>query len=105
MTILHRSRNDKFHRADCRYADPSLPWIWAEGKTREQVCDTAELNGIAPCKVCEPRLALPSVFTHAPCCSAHGIDMGCERYRRTHFVEVGNCCAADAAARPEAVDR
>lgn len=34
------------------------------------------------------------VITHAPCCSAHGIAMTCDRYRRTHFVEVGNCCAA-----------
>lgn len=34
---------------------------------------------------------------HDPCCSAHGIPMSCERYRRTHFVEVRPCCATDAA--------
>lgn len=34
---------------------------------------------------------------HSPCCSSHGVDMTCERYRRTHFVEVRPCCAADAA--------
>ncbi|QPX62619.1 hypothetical protein SEA_WOLLYPOG_69 [Arthrobacter phage Wollypog] len=33
---------------------------------------------------------------HNPCCSAHGVDMDCERYRRTHFVEVRPCCSADA---------
>lgn len=34
--------------------------------------------------------------THTPCCSAHGRDMTCRNYRRTHFVEVRPCCAADA---------
>ena len=38
-----------------------------------------------------------SVSEHNPCCSAHGIDMSCEHYRWTHFVEVRPCCAADAA--------
>lgn len=33
---------------------------------------------------------------HSPCCSSHGVPMTCERYRRTHFVEVRPCCAADA---------
>jgi hypothetical protein len=33
-------------------------------------------------------------LTHAPCCSSHGVDMDCETYRRTHFVEVGSCCSA-----------
>lgn len=43
--------------------------------------------------------ALPApVFTHDPCCSAHGEAMNCARYRRTHFVEVRPCCEADAAA-------
>lgn len=36
--------------------------------------------------------------THKPCCSSHGEDMTCEKYRRTHFVEVRPCCSADAAA-------
>jgi hypothetical protein len=32
--------------------------------------------------------------SHTPCCSveSHGYDLCCECYRRTHFVEVGNCC-------------
>jgi hypothetical protein len=30
--------------------------------------------------------------THNPCCSSHGVNMTCETYRRTHFVEVGPCC-------------
>lgn len=34
---------------------------------------------------------------HDPCCSSHGVTMTCERYRRTHFVEVRPCCGADAA--------
>jgi hypothetical protein len=33
---------------------------------------------------------------HDPCCSSHGVPMDCERYRRTHFVEVRPCCAEDA---------
>ena len=35
---------------------------------------------------------------HDPCCSAHGIPMDCERYRRTHFVEVRPCCTQDRIA-------
>lgn len=35
--------------------------------------------------------------THNPCCSSHGVPMDCSIYRRTHFVEVGNCCDAWAA--------
>lgn len=33
-------------------------------------------------------------ITHRPCCSSHGRDLCCDCYRRTHFVEVGNCCSA-----------
>lgn len=33
---------------------------------------------------------------HSPCCSSHGEPMTCERYRRTHFVEVRPCCTVDA---------
>jgi hypothetical protein len=45
--------------------------------------------------------------THNPCCSSHGVDMTCERYRATHFVEVRPCCSADAArlTADEAVPR
>jgi hypothetical protein len=55
------------------------------------------------------RAALPVIDrTHRPCCSAHGVDMTCERYRRTHFVEVRPCCAVDAerlrAERAAALD-
>lgn len=35
-------------------------------------------------------------LTHAPCCSAHGRNLTCSQYRRSHFVEVRPCCAADA---------
>lgn len=38
--------------------------------------------------------------THAPCCSSHGVDMDCAKYRRTHFVKVGNCCDAWARQHP-----
>lgn len=34
---------------------------------------------------------------HAPCCSSHDVAMTCERYRRTHFVEVRPCCSTDRA--------
>lgn len=33
---------------------------------------------------------------HNPCCSTHGVPMSCERYRRSHFVDVRPCCGADA---------
>jgi hypothetical protein len=47
--------------------------------------------------------------THDPCCSSHGVTMGCDRYRRTHFVEVGRCCKHDdrpdsAVTRPSIGD-
>lgn len=32
--------------------------------------------------------------THTPCCSSHGVRLCCRHYRRTHFVEVGDCCDA-----------
>lgn len=32
--------------------------------------------------------------THSPCCSSHGVRLCCRHYRRTHFVEVGDCCDA-----------
>lgn len=38
---------------------------------------------------------------HDPCCSSHGVPMSCERYRRTHFVEVRPCCSTDAARLKE----
>lgn len=41
--------------------------------------------------------ALPIEPEHDPCCSSHGVPMDCERYRRTHFVEVRPCCSVDAA--------
>jgi hypothetical protein len=40
---------------------------------------------------------LAAAETHRPCCSTHDVHMTCERYRRTHFVEVRPCCAIDAA--------
>lgn len=40
--------------------------------------------------------------THVPCCSSHNVHMDCETYRRTHFVEVGNCCDAWAMDHPAA---
>lgn len=40
-------------------------------------------------QVSEPNVA------HDPCCSSHGVPMTCERYRRTHFVEVRPCCSED----------
>ncbi len=36
--------------------------------------------------------------THTPCCSSHGVDMTCEKYRRTHFVETRPCCTIDQQA-------
>ncbi|QTF81606.1 hypothetical protein SEA_PULCHRA_91 [Microbacterium phage Pulchra] len=33
--------------------------------------------------------------THNPCCSSHGVDMTCDDYRRTHFVQVRPCCQDD----------
>lgn len=43
-------------------------------------------------------VAVEAPPTHVPCCSAHGVSMTCERYRRTHFVEVRPCCSIDARA-------
>lgn len=42
--------------------------------------------------------------SHKPCCSSHGVDMSCARYRRTHFVEVRPCCAFDAERMAEGLD-
>lgn len=46
-------------------------------------------------RVTDDEMAGPAP-THFPCCTAHGVDMTCAQYRRTHFVEVRPCCAADA---------
>lgn len=40
---------------------------------------------------------MPGENTHDPCCSSHGKVLTCAEYRRTHFVEVRPCCAADRA--------
>lgn len=74
--------------------------------------------GVAPftrsrtCKWClerdearEAARAAPQTGPHAPCCSSHGVDMDCETYRRTHFVEVGPCCAAWQARAAEPARR
>ena len=48
---------------------------------------------------------IPTPPNHNPCCSSHGQPMGCDQYRRTHFVEVRPCCAADAdQLRAEGID-
>lgn len=41
-------------------------------------------------------MSADGTHTHHPCCSSHGVDMTCERYRSTHFVEVRPCCTDDA---------
>ena len=46
-----------------------------------------------------PQTQAVSGFTHTPCCTAHGVDMDCATYRRTHFVEVGYCCRYDERRR------
>lgn len=46
----------------------------------------------------------PPMVTHVPCCMAHGIPMDCERYRRTHFVEVRPCCTLDRIEMERAAD-
>ena len=77
--------------------------------------------GVAPftrsrtCKWCleedearEAARAAPRTGPHAPCCSSHGVDMDCETYRRTHFVETGRCCpdprAPSAPSAPSGQD-
>lgn len=40
-------------------------------------------------------MSADGTHTHHPCCSSHGVDMTCEQYRRTHFVEVRPCCTDD----------
>jgi hypothetical protein len=46
----------------------------------------------------------PDGPTHVPCCTAHGVPMTCERYRRTHFIEVRPCCAIDRERLMDVVD-
>ena len=99
---LYRSRNDKYHRADCRYANLDMHWVWADGKTRDQIEAGAAPNGVLACKTCDPLAAIPircerctlrpAYGEHAPCCSSHGKHLCCRCYRTTHFVEVGICC-------------
>lgn len=54
----------------------------------DRQCDEA-----AAWAVHEIRERLAVAPTHRPCCSSHHRDMTCAEYRRTHFVEVGPCCA------------
>jgi hypothetical protein len=59
VTVLRRnSKSNTYHRAGCGLAPRTVPWIWAEGKTRAEVADT-ERNGLHPCKACKPLDALP----------------------------------------------
>lgn len=53
-TVLRRAkRGDTYHRTGCPRAKNTLPWLWAEGKTLEEVRQSWE-NGLKPCKVCKP---------------------------------------------------
>lgn len=54
-TRLRRSKNgDTVHAASCTRAGQTLPWIWAEGLTREQILRACNDNGLRRCKFCDP---------------------------------------------------
>ena len=60
VTVLVRNC-DKIHRRECRHAmgkKRTLPWLWAEGKTRAEV-DAARINGLTFCQTCDPLGAVP----------------------------------------------
>lgn len=59
VTLLRRSRTgDYYHRATCpNLGTTSLPWLWAEGKTRQEV--ESQATELHPCKRCDPLAALP----------------------------------------------
>jgi hypothetical protein len=54
-TKLYRSRKSSIvHAANCkRIGSNSIPWLWAEDKTRAEV-KAAEVNGLKWCKFCKP---------------------------------------------------
>lgn len=74
------------------------PWAETEQDELERILEptTAQRVIRAVVDAEDERLAAEHL-AHSPCCSAHGEDMTCEKYRRTHFVEVRPCCAFDAA--------
>jgi hypothetical protein len=63
VTILVRNRRNMIHRRECRHAGrpTTLPWIWAEGKTRAEV-KASEANGLQFCRTCDPLAAVPAVI-------------------------------------------
>lgn len=62
-TVLRRSKHGNlYHRDGCRHlTEASIPWIWAEGRTRAEVEDSHR-NGLRPCKTCDPLGALPETI-------------------------------------------
>lgn len=54
VTMFRRAKKGRtYHRAECLRAGNTLPWIWAEGRSREEI-EASHANGLRPCKVCDP---------------------------------------------------
>lgn len=54
VTRLRRAKNgDTYHLTGCPRARNTVPWLWAEGKTKEEV-ESSHANGLRPCKICDP---------------------------------------------------
>jgi hypothetical protein len=57
VTRLRRAkRGDFIHRADCPRANltNTLPWLWAEERSDDEVRAGAAENGLHLCRVCKP---------------------------------------------------
>jgi hypothetical protein len=61
VTRLVRN-HDSVHVRGCRMTeavkDPITPWLWAEGKSREEIASAFQ-NGLRFCRVCHPLALFP----------------------------------------------
>lgn len=54
-SLLVRTKSGKMvHVRGCHYAHWGKPWVWAEGKTREEIGRDTMFLGISFCKTCKP---------------------------------------------------
>lgn len=87
------------------YEQPNGCMVWQRFRFqgRHETLEEARraVEGRTTCELDE-RWSCGSEATHQPCCSSHEKKLCCSCYRKSHFVEVGNCCSIDTAKRPEA---
>ncbi len=55
MASLYRSRNGKtVHHATCAKIGASVPWLWADNLTDDEIGEGMLVGGLEQCSICRP---------------------------------------------------